>query len=273
MRSLRLMTALLLAGGLAASPALAATSTTMSTYSPNAKVASNEPVTTTVPANNTNRTRNVATDRTDAHSMLNQASAVVKKMQGDPNLVRLMKQAKGIFIIPEFGRAAFIVGGRAGGGVLLQHVGAQWSNPAFFNMGGGSLGFQIGVSGGPVALLIMSQKAMDSFRGGANWSLNAAAGFNIVNYSAVTPQASWGKGGDVVVWSDLSGFYAGAEVNLTDISFNSAFNQALYGTANVRKILANATPKDQYVHELKTAMPSGTTRSAMVVSPKVKRAG
>ena len=41
-------------------------------------------------------------------------------------------------------QAAFIFGGRGGKGVISRRVKGGWTAPAFFNLGGGSFGAQIG---------------------------------------------------------------------------------------------------------------------------------
>ena len=239
MRSLRLISALLLAGGLVAGPALAAP--------PPAKDIYNRPANEVVTKNSS---------LADAQALLQKSRAVVRTMETDPNVVNLMKKAKGIFIMPDFGRVAFIVGGKWGAGALMSNNNGRWSDPAFFSMGGGTLGLQAGVSGGPVALLIMNQKVMDQFRSGANWSLNAEGGFNIVNYSAETSQASWGKG-DVIVWTNLRGAFAGIQASLTDITFDSDFNKAVYGSKNIHQILANEVTAPKLAMDLRHVMPPG----------------
>ncbi len=244
MRSLRSFSALLLAGGLVAGPALAA---------PPAKDIYNRPANKITTENST---------LADAQALMQKSSAVIRTMETDPNVVNLMKKAKGVFIMPDFGRAAFIVGGKWGTGVLMSNDNGHWSNPAFFSMGGGSLGFQVGASGGPVAFLIMSQKVMDQFRGGANWSLNAEAGFNVVNYSAHTNQASWGKG-DVVVWTNLSGAFAGAQADITDITFDSDFNKAVYGSKNIHEILADQVTAPKLAMNLRKMLPPGGPTGAV----------
>jgi SH3 domain-containing YSC84-like protein 1 len=245
MRSLRLMTALLLAGGLAAGPALAAP--------PPAKEIYNRPA---------NQVTTENSSLADAQALLQKSTAVVRTMETDPSVVNLMKHAKGIFIMPDFGRAAFIVGGRWGTGVLMKNNHGRWSDPAFFSMGGGTLGLQVGASGGPVAFLLMTPKAMNQFRGGANYSLNAEAGFNIVNYSAATSQASWGKG-DVVVWTNLRGAYAGIRAGITDITFDSDFNKAVYGTGNIQRILSGGATAPKLAINLRKEMPPGIPTAAV----------
>ena len=74
---------------------------------------------------------------------------------------KLIKQAKGVLIIPQFLKGGFIIGGSGGSGVLLGRD-ANWSDPAFFTMGGGSIGFQIGGQVSEVVLLLMTNRAIDA---------------------------------------------------------------------------------------------------------------
>ena len=128
--------------------------------------------------------------------------------------------------MPAFGRGALIVGGRGGSGVVLSHENGKWTGPAFYDFGAISLGPQVGASGGAVAFLLKDKTAVDKFKGDNKVSLNAGAGFTIVNYSA-NGQTSWGKG-DIIMWSDTSGAYVGATVSATDINFDDEKNAAYY---------------------------------------------
>jgi predicted outer membrane protein/lipid-binding SYLF domain-containing protein len=147
-----------------------------------------------------------------AQNLVDESVKVVKRMEDDSQLADAMKRAKGIYIVPEFGRGAVVVGARGGAGVVTVRKDGKWSDPAFYDFGAISVGPQVGGSGGAVAFLLMSQGAVDAFKGGNKFSLNAGAGLSIVNYSA-DGQASWGKG-DIVMWSNTSGAYVGATITL-----------------------------------------------------------
>ncbi len=56
-------------------------------------------------------------------------------------------------------------------------------------------------------MLLMTDRALNSFKGNNTFSLNADAGLTIINYSA-RGQASVGKG-DVIFWADTEGAFAG----------------------------------------------------------------
>jgi SH3 domain-containing YSC84-like protein 1 len=164
---------------------------------------------------------------------------VINKMKADPKLAALMKKAKGIFVVPEFGRGALVVGARGGSGVMLAKTNGLWGNPAFYNMGGISVGAQAGGSGGAIAFLLMSRSAVNAFHSQNSFSLNAGAGLSIVNYSAAS-QASWGKG-DIILWSNTKGLFAGAQISVTDIMWDGQANQAYYGKkVTPNQVLAGA---------------------------------
>ena len=148
-------------------------------------------------------------------------------MKQNPQLKRWLAKAKGVYLVPEFGRGALIVGARGGAGVVLAKNDGKWSDPAFYDFGGISIGAQAGGSGGKVAFLLMTKKAVDAFKGGNQVSLNAGAGLTIVNFSHDS-QASWGKS-DIIMWSDNSGAYAGASVSISDLNFAQDNNQSYYG--------------------------------------------
>ena len=179
-----LMTApLLLSGALAVTPAMAA-GTGMSdntAHKPNAingAATSNTPATNNPAATGGRATTGAATNpnatQNDAQKLVDNAVKVVQRMKKDPKLEKLMAKAKGIYIVPDFGRGALIVGGRGGAGVVLAQNNGRWSNPAFYDFGAISFGAQAGGSGGPVAFLLMSQQAIDAFKSGKSSPVSPA---------------------------------------------------------------------------------------------------
>jgi SH3 domain-containing YSC84-like protein 1 len=169
----------------------------------------------------------VTSHKGEARQLINEAAAEVRTMKANPQLKELLAKAKGVYLVPEYGRGALVVGGRGGAGVVLANNDGKWSDPAFYDLGGISVGPQAGGSGGKVAFLLMTNNALDAFKGGDKISLNAGAGLTIVNFSH-NSQASWGKG-DIIMWSDNSGAYAGADISVTDLNWADDNNQSYYG--------------------------------------------
>src|SRR5437660_4898235 len=73
---------------------------------------------------------------------------------------KLLDKAEAIAVFPGVIKAGFIVGGRAGHGVISRRVKGGWSAPAFFNLGGASIGLQIGASSTDFVLLFMNEDAL-----------------------------------------------------------------------------------------------------------------
>ena len=83
---------------------------------------------------------------------VNDAIEVIEEMveipeEGIPEA--LLSNAYGIAIIPKVIKAAWVVGGRYGKGIILvRNERGRWGNPCFVRIAGGSVGWQIGVQSG-----------------------------------------------------------------------------------------------------------------------------
>lgn len=171
-----------------------------------------------------------ADEARDAKELVQDAAVTLRKMKADTGMTQLLRQAKGVFIVPEYGRAAAGVGARGGEGVLLakEKDGDKWNGPAFYDVGGISVGAQFGGEGGEIAMVLMNDKSLSSFKNDDTFSLNADAKLTVVDFSALAG-GSLGKAGDVVFWSDTEGAFAGVALSATDISWDDEENPAYYG--------------------------------------------
>jgi len=81
----------------------------------------------------------------------------------------LMQRAKGIAVFPNVMKGAFGIGGQYGKGLVSQRMAnGRWSAPAFVSIGGGSFGFQLGVSSTDLVLVFTNDDGLKSlllFRG------------------------------------------------------------------------------------------------------------
>ncbi|MBK4736593.1 lipid-binding SYLF domain-containing protein [Noviherbaspirillum pedocola] len=166
-------------------------------------------------------------ERADANKHVDRALQAVQTMEKDLRLKKLMQQAKGIYIIPDYGRAALGVGAQGGAGVLLVHQQGKWSGPGFYNFGGISLGPQAGVTAGPVAMLLMGDKALNIFNSNNKFSLSADVGLTIARYSA--RETGTAGQGDIIMWSGEKGAMAEMNVGVTDVNFDEKETRGYYG--------------------------------------------
>lgn len=191
-------------------------------------------------------------DRVEARTVVSDATEVVNRMQADPKVAAILRDAKGIYIVPDFTRAALVVGGEGGDGVMLSHTAQGWTGPAFYDVGGLTAGIEAGISNGEVAFILMSDKAVKNFRQQDKFSLNADAGFNILTYSG-NAATTWGTG-DIVIWSDTAGLFAGAGVGVADVHWNADRNARYYGADVTPDAALTGTMKAEGGGELRGAL-------------------
>lgn len=167
---------------------------------------------------------------------------VIQKMQSDKQVNQLLERAAGVFVIPDYAAAALVVGGAGGEGVLIPKTNNEWGHPAFYDVGSISAGIQAGVEAGSIAMILLSDEALQSFNQENNFSLNADAGLSIVNWSAKA-RTQAGIEGDVVIWSDTEGLFGELAVSVSDINWDSEENTAYYGEdVTAEQILSGNIP-------------------------------
>jgi lipid-binding SYLF domain-containing protein len=175
----------------------------------------------------------------EAQSRIDDAVAVVGKLESDAGMSQQLRSAKGVVIVPHYTQAALVIGGRGGAGVFLARQRRYWSQPVFYKLSGGTFGAQIGGSKGSLVLLLMTDKAVDAFvNKPSTWSMNAGAGLTTTSSSKETPDSE--TLADVVVWSDMRGLFGGAAVGATRVHRDTVANQIYYKKPDltVQQILA-----------------------------------
>jgi SH3 domain-containing YSC84-like protein 1 len=182
-----------------------------------------------------------ADDYGRAQDRVDDSARLVHQMKQDPSLAQLLSEARGVFIIPHYGKAGFIVGGQGGGGVVLAKHDDRWTDPAFFNIGGGSIGAQAGASGGAIVMMLMTRRAVDQFeRSKGKWSLHAGGDLTVVRYSGNLEATTRGHN-DIIVWTDTRGLYGGLTAGVTDITPDNSMDRDYYrDRVTPRMILSGA---------------------------------
>lgn len=141
----------------------------------------------------------------------------------------LLDKAEAIAVFPDVIKAGFIIGGRGGHGIISRRTKGGWSAPAYFDLGGGSVGLQIGASKTDFILLFMNDEALggllkDKFEIGGEGS--AVAGPVGRTASASTDVLL--KAG-IISYSRSKGLFAGLEIKGVVIKPDDDDNVAVYG--------------------------------------------
>lgn len=170
-------------------------------------------------------------DLQDAVDRVNKASKVMTEIMSirDRSIPRdLLNKAKAVVVFPGAIKGAFIVGGQGGKGIAVRRIGRGWSAPAFLNMAGGSLGFQIGGSKTDYILLIMNDKGMkglleDKFELGGEGSVAAGP---VGRTAAASTNATLDA--EILTYSRSKGLFAGISLKGVAINSDGDLNEAIY---------------------------------------------
>ena len=168
----------------------------------------------------------------EAERLAEAAKAFDEIMSGKDNIPKdWLDKAECIVIIPGMKKGGFIVGGRYGkGAVSCRGTGkAGWGAPAMLEMGGGSVGLQIGASAVDVVMLVMQREGIDSllkdkFTLGGDASV--AAGPVGRAGTAETDALMTAK---ILSYSRSKGAFAGLELKGSTLNQDNNANKALYG--------------------------------------------
>jgi lipid-binding SYLF domain-containing protein len=145
----------------------------------------------------------------------------------------LMDKAECVVVYPSVKKAAFVVGGSYGRGVMTCRTGTNfkgpWSAPAMMALEGASFGFQIGGQATDFVLLIMNEKGANSVLSSKvkiGGDASAAAGPVGRNLSAETDVV---LKAEILSWSRAQGLFAGISLTGSTMRADDGANKNLYG--------------------------------------------
>ncbi len=173
-----------------------------------------------------------ADDRTQALQLVEKSKFAFHDFLTDPKMgvMRdLMKDAKGIFIIPQLLRGAYVIGASGGSGVFLaKGKDNNWMGPAFFTVGGASIGLQIGGDASEVILLAMTNRGVAAFHSN-NFKLGANASVAVGPVGAGIGAQTANLSGDILSFSRAKGLYGGVSLQGSVVAARNTMNKAYYG--------------------------------------------
>jgi len=177
------------------------------------------------PAQKTDRTQDAARHASTAAKTFTEIMNVRDKAIPQ----ELLDNAEAIAVFPGVIKAAFIIGGRGGQGVISRRVKGGWSAPAFFNLGGGSFGAQIGAQKNDYVFLIMNENGVkglleDKFELGGEAGIVAGP---VGREAAASTNPTLDAG--ILSYSRSKGAFIGVALKGAVISPDNDLNEAIYG--------------------------------------------
>ena len=174
----------------------------------------------------------LSADATTQQQLVDKAQLTLEAFASDGQLKdvfkQLSKEARALFIIPQFMRGAFIFGGAGGSGVLIardERTG-KWGDPVFYNIGSASFGAQIGADVSEMVLVVRTKKGLEEFFTN-DFKLGANAGMATGPVGA--GMATQGITADIISYARQKGAFAGMAVDGAFVSVSNDSNQAYYG--------------------------------------------
>jgi lipid-binding SYLF domain-containing protein len=175
----------------------------------------------------------------------------------------LWAKAECIAVFPSVKKAAFVIGGEYGKGVISCRHGADWSAPAFMILQKGSIGFQIGGEAVDLVLLVMNDHGMnrllqDKVALGGEASV---AGGPVGRDARAMTDAQLKA--EILSYSRSQGLFAGLDVSGGVIMPDRDDNHDLYGAdVSPRDILVDkhvSTPEEAsgFIAALRRNVPPG----------------
>ena len=173
-----------------------------------------------------------------------------------------VKEAKGVFIMPNFFEAGYVVGGSFGKGVLLfrNEVTGQWNGPAFYDLVGGTVGLEFGVSSSEIVALVMTKEGVESL---LSTSFIMGSGATVAAGSiggglsgGLTPNLT----ADFITFAGSKGAIVNLSVGGTVVRINKKANRLYYGKpADPVEIVVNGEVSNRYSNRLRTMLTRTTS--------------
>ena len=188
----------------------------------------------------------------------------------------MLGRARAAIVCPRVFRAGFIFGGQGGDCVLMaRDGGGSWSSPAFYTMGGGSIGFQAGVQDAQIVMLIMNDKALEAILED-NFKLGADAGVALGTLGrGIAGATTTAVGGDIVTIARARGLFAGVSLDGNYLAPRDSWNRAYFGRdASSRQVVVEMAVHNPGSDPLRAALmrlsqttPAAATTTAPAAVP------
>jgi SH3 domain-containing YSC84-like protein 1 len=170
---------------------------------------------------------------------IQEAATVLKEIHSVPDKdipQDLWTRAQCVLVVPGLKKAAFIVGGEYGSGLMSCRENGAWTAPIFMQVGKGSWGLQIGAQSIDLVLLVMNKTGMEKLlRNKTSLGAEASIAGGPVGRDARAATDAQMKA-EILSYSRTQGLFAGINLSGGVVKPDADDNTDLYGK--------NVTPQD-----------------------------
>ncbi len=194
---------------------------------------------------------------TSPESIITGAVSIIEEMSSENDVSTMadtVKTSRAIAIVPSMVKAGFILGGEYGEGLILRHDNGKWYGPSFYNIGGGSFGFQVGVQQVGLLLAVINERGVGAFMGsktklGGDFSIAAGpAGRRAEAATDAQIKAS------IYSYSIAKGLFAGVSLDGSVISISVKRNKQYWGDKVTAKEALEKPATDKRILPLVNAL-------------------
>src|SRR5438093_8962446 len=170
---------------------------------------------------------------------LREAATVLKEIHVVPDKdipQELWDRAECVIVVPGLKKAAFVIGGEYGKGLMSCRHNGAWSAPVFMQVGKGSWGLQIGAQSIDLVLLVMNASGMEKMlRNKVSLGAEASIAAGPVGRDARAATDAQMKT-EILSYSRTQGLFAGINLSGGVVKPDEEDNADLYGK--------NVSPRD-----------------------------
>ncbi|MGO9088433.1 MAG: lipid-binding SYLF domain-containing protein [Candidatus Sulfotelmatobacter sp.] len=167
-----------------------------------------------------------------ANDRVQAAADVLNEIESAPDSgipAEILSRSECVAVVPSMLKGGFVFGAKYGRGLASCRTPKGWSAPAFFTVGGGSFGFQIGGQAVDLVMLIMNKEGMQhllssEFALGADASVAAGP----VGRHA-EGDTDWKMRAQVLTYSRARGVFAGVTLNGAVVKQDKDSTREFYG--------------------------------------------
>jgi SH3 domain-containing YSC84-like protein 1 len=176
---------------------------------------------------------------------LNKATTVLSEFRNSADIPEsVWTKADCVLVIPSLKKAAFIVGGEGGSGVMsCRHSNGAWGTPVFMQLTKGSVGFQVGASSTELVLFVMNASGAEKLLSNkTTLGVGASIAAGPVGRTA-TAATDAQMTAEMLSYSHSKGLFAGVNLSGGALTADKDANERAYGsTASAKEIALGTTP-------------------------------
>ena len=169
----------------------------------------------------------------DDAKRLNASTTLLNELRsGSDNGIpeQIWDKAECVVVIPSLKKAAFIIGGEFGGGVMSCRHAHTWGAPVFMQLAKGSAGFQIGAQSTDLVLVVMNRSGVDKLLGNkVTLGAGASVAAGPVGRSALAATDAQ-MTAEMLSYSHSKGLFAGVDVSGGTLKPDEEANARAYGS-------------------------------------------